>query len=98
MPGSASPRLAVGTTAYVRFHGTKGKYRGGYSRERLEDWAEWMKAQSREGRTVWAYFNNDYDAQRSEERRGGKECVSTGRSRCGPYHQQKKPIYDHWDH
>src|SRR3546814_14472342 len=24
--------------------------------------------------------------QRSEERRGGKECVSTGRSRWSPYH------------
>ena len=63
MPGSVSPRLGVGSTAYVRFHGTTGKYRGGYSRERLADWAEWMKGQSREGRTVWAYFNNDHDAQ-----------------------------------
>src|SRR3546814_16801178 len=26
---------------------------------------------------------------RSEERRGGKECVSTGRSRWSPYHQTK---------
>src|SRR3546814_15388835 len=27
---------------------------------------------------------------RSEERRVGKECVSTCRSRCAPYHQKKK--------
>src|SRR3546814_18214882 len=27
-----------------------------------------------------------YEAERSEERRGGKECVSTGRSRWSPYH------------
>src|SRR3546814_16180587 len=27
---------------------------------------------------------------RPEERRGGKECVSTGRSRWSPYHSQKK--------
>src|SRR3546814_14383494 len=27
---------------------------------------------------------------RSEERRVGKECVSTCRSRCPPYHKQKK--------
>ncbi|APL94402.1 DUF72 domain-containing protein [Sphingobium indicum] len=78
MPGSASPRLAVGTTAYVRFHGTKGKYRGGYSRERLEDWAEWMKAQSREGRTVWAYFNNDYDAQAITDARILREAIGSG--------------------
>src|SRR3546814_13737793 len=29
---------------------------------------------------------------RSEERRVGKECVSTCRSRWSPYHQKKKPI------
>src|SRR3546814_17169836 len=27
----------------------------------------------------------------SEERRGGKECVSTSRSRWSPYHSKKKP-------
>src|SRR3546814_11896517 len=27
---------------------------------------------------------------RSEERRGGKECGSTGRSRWGQYHEKKK--------
>ncbi|MGC4251254.1 MAG: DUF72 domain-containing protein [Sphingobium sp.] len=62
MPGSASPRLSIGSTAYVRFHGTKGKYRGSYGEEGLANWAEWMVAQEGEGRTVWAYFNNDYDA------------------------------------
>ncbi|BDD65450.1 histidine kinase [Sphingobium sp. TA15] len=78
MPGSASPRLAVGTTAYVRFHGTTGKYRGSYSRERLEDWAEWMKAQNREGRTVWAYFNNDYNAQAITDARILREAIGSG--------------------
>src|SRR3546814_14210830 len=29
-------------------------------------------------------------ARRSEERRVGKECVSTGRSRWSPYHEKKK--------
>src|SRR3546814_15632249 len=29
-------------------------------------------------------------AERSEERRGGKECVSTGRSRWSPSHSNKK--------
>src|SRR3546814_13942964 len=28
--------------------------------------------------------------ERSEERRGGKECVSTCRSRWSPYHSKKK--------
>src|SRR3546814_18396165 len=30
------------------------------------------------------------DGPRSEERRVGKECVSTGRSRWSPYHSKKK--------
>src|SRR3546814_15088545 len=30
------------------------------------------------------------DGPRSEERRVGKECVSTGRSRWAPYHSKKK--------
>src|SRR3546814_11162019 len=30
---------------------------------------------------------------RSEERRVGKECVSTGRSRWSPYHSKEKIIY-----
>src|SRR3546814_14201093 len=33
-------------------------------------------------------------APRSEERRVGKECVSTCRSRWSPYHKKKKPHED----
>src|SRR3546814_20918780 len=32
----------------------------------------------------------DYEPTRSEERRGGKECVSTCRTRWSPYHYKKK--------
>jgi len=58
-PGLATPRSATGRIAYVRFHGTGGKYWGRYSEEALADWADWMRGQEAEGRTVWAYFNND---------------------------------------
>src|SRR3546814_19082491 len=33
-------------------------------------------------------------SRRSEERRVGKECVSTGRSRWSPYHEKKKKNKD----
>jgi uncharacterized protein YecE (DUF72 family) len=62
MPGSTSERVAVGPIAYVRFHGGEGKYWGRYSDEGLLGWADWMIAQARSGRPVWAYFNNDIDA------------------------------------
>src|SRR5690606_15472367 len=62
MPGSRSPRLAIGPVAYVRFHGGTSKYRGRYADERLLDWKGWIVAQAQEGRPVWAYFNNDPEA------------------------------------
>src|SRR3546814_9928545 len=37
-------------------------------------------------------FGSDRRAVRSEERRVGKECVSTCRSRWSPYHYKKKIV------
>ncbi|MDB5684845.1 MAG: hypothetical protein JWM75_2543 [Sphingomonas bacterium] len=62
MPGMAVPRWATGPIAYVRFHGTEGKYWGRYDATALRDWRDWMLDQSRLGREVWAYFNNDIHA------------------------------------
>jgi uncharacterized protein YecE (DUF72 family) len=59
LQGMTCPRAAVGPIAYVRFHGTAGKYVGRYSEEALAQWSDWMIEQSEEGREVWAYFNND---------------------------------------
>src|SRR3546814_12724911 len=38
-----------------------------------------------------AYLRANHGRLRSEERRVGKECVSTCRSRWSPYHSQKTP-------
>lgn len=62
MPGSVSPRLAVGRVAYLRFHGGLSKYYGRYPDDRLLEWADWIAQQARSGRAVWAYFNNDPEA------------------------------------
>jgi uncharacterized protein YecE (DUF72 family) len=62
MPGSATERIAIGPAAYVRFHGAGGKYWGRYPDEVLLGWCDWMVAQARAGRPVWAYFNNDIHA------------------------------------
>jgi uncharacterized protein YecE (DUF72 family) len=59
MPGSKTERIAVGPIAYVRFHGGEGKYWGRYSDEGLLGWTDWIMEQSRQGRPVWCYFNND---------------------------------------
>ena len=62
MPGSKSPRVAVGPIAYVRFHGGIAKYSGRYSDEALLRWTDWIGDQARAGRPVWCYFNNDPEA------------------------------------
>src|SRR3982750_1075880 len=59
MPGSKTERIAVGPIAYVRFHGGEGKYWGRHSDEGLLSWTDWIVEQSRQGRSVWCYFNND---------------------------------------
>jgi len=43
---------------YLRFHGPKGDYRDSYSTGFLKEKADQIKAWSREGKKVYAYFNN----------------------------------------
>jgi len=59
MPGSQSPRLAMGPVAYIRFHGGISKYWGRYTDEALLTATDWIVEQAKAGRAVWAYFNND---------------------------------------
>jgi uncharacterized protein YecE (DUF72 family) len=69
LKGLVSPRWASGHTAYVRFHGTSGRYHGRYSDEALFEWADWSLEQSRLGRSVWCYFNNDIHGHSIEDAR-----------------------------
>src|SRR3546814_17825525 len=57
--------------------------RGLLSRTRAQGWATRWR-QRRRRTPSWR--------RRSEERRGGKECVSTCRSRWAPYHKKKKKL------
>ena len=74
--GLKSPRWASGRTAYVRFHGTGGKYRGRYSDEQMDDWAEWLNNQRELGRSAWAYFNNDIGGDAIEDARNLKRQLA----------------------
>jgi uncharacterized protein YecE (DUF72 family) len=75
--GLQSPRRASGRTAYVRFHGTAGKYRGRYTRKQIEDWAHWLRTQREAGRSVWAYFNNDIGGDAIEDAMALRRSLST---------------------
>jgi uncharacterized protein YecE (DUF72 family) len=62
MHGSATRPEPLGPFVYVRFHGAIGKYRGGYSAQKLSAWATRMVDWADAGRPVFAYFNNDAGA------------------------------------
>jgi uncharacterized protein YecE (DUF72 family) len=81
MPGSASERIAVGPIAYVRFHGGEGKYWGRYSDQGLLGWTDWILEQSRQGRSVWCYFNNDIHGHAIHDARTLKSMVGQMRAR-----------------
>jgi uncharacterized protein YecE (DUF72 family) len=61
--GSVIDGPPVGPFMYVRFHGTTGRYHGSYADETLADWARRLVEAWRGGRDVYAYFNNDPDAE-----------------------------------
>ena len=62
MPGKESPRVVTTDIVYVRFHGTTGRYSGSYPKSALREWAKWLKAQAKNARGIYAYFNNDAQA------------------------------------
>ena len=75
LKGLKSPRWASGRTAYVRFHGTAGKYHGRYSDDALLGWTDWLFDQARAGKSCWCYFNNDIHGHAIEDARTLKSMV-----------------------
>jgi uncharacterized protein YecE (DUF72 family) len=75
LKGLKSPMWASGRTAYVRFHGSGGRYSGRYSDEVLLEWSDWCVEQSRLGRSCWCYFNNDVNGHAIEDARTLKSMV-----------------------
>ena len=75
LSGLISPTWASGRTAYVRFHGTGGKYWGRYSDDQMERWADWLRGQVAQGRSAWAYFNNDIHEHAIQDARNLKHLI-----------------------
>lgn len=58
-PGSASPMIEMNTDfMYLRFHGPKGDYKGGYEDSFLTEYSSYIDEWRKEGKTVYVYFNN----------------------------------------
>ena len=59
IPKSSTPLSEVrGNFIYLRFHGPEPRYRGDYSDDVLQKYAEDIKAWLKEEKIVYAYFNN----------------------------------------
>ena len=78
--GLETPPWAAGRTAYARFHGTAGKYRGRYNAEQVADWVKWFGEQRASGRSVWAYFNNDINGDAIADARAFCDALTELRS------------------
>ena len=55
-----APPEPTATFVYLRFHGPRELFASRYSEEELQVWAERIRSWLKEGRTVYAYFNNEY--------------------------------------
>lgn len=62
MPKIEFPRRLTSNFTYIRFHGRPLLYQSLYPDKILNQWADWLAAQIYDGKDVFAYFNNDYQA------------------------------------
>jgi uncharacterized protein YecE (DUF72 family) len=51
---------------YIRFHGLEGGAAHDYTRAEIEPWADFIRKHSNQGKTVYAYFNNDINVRAPE--------------------------------
>jgi uncharacterized protein YecE (DUF72 family) len=58
-PDVKCPLAATARFAYMRFHGPSARYRGKYTDEMLENWAERLRKLAGNVDEVYCYFNND---------------------------------------
>jgi uncharacterized protein YecE (DUF72 family) len=69
LPDFNCPRVATAPFLYLRFHGAAGKYWGAYGEEGIDYWAEEVKRLGAGRGRVFAYFNNDAEAQAVQDAR-----------------------------
>ncbi len=78
---SDSPNLPSGEIVttdfiYLRFHGSQSLYGSKYTDEELAQWAQKAQAWLDQGRSVYAYFNNDVSGYAIENARRLREMLA----------------------
>jgi uncharacterized protein YecE (DUF72 family) len=59
LEGFTTTREITAEDIYIRLHGPGHAYQGSYSNKALSDWAGILSDQSRQGNSVYCYFDND---------------------------------------
>lgn len=59
LDGFLSPREVTADFIYVRLHGPAGPYQGDYDTQTLAGWAGAFSTWSKQGRSIYCYFDND---------------------------------------
>lgn len=54
-----SPKIVTADFVYIRLHGPKEAYADSYSDKQLREWTKDIKKWTKEGRSVYCYFDND---------------------------------------
>ena len=80
LDGRTTPFLETADFVYLRWHGADGAYRGGYGEARLEALARRIRAWRDDGRDVYAYFDNDADAQAPRDAARLRELLGCDRA------------------
>lgn len=60
--GEFSPMIETADFVYIRFHGPEGKYKGRYQKNEIMEWSKRIKDWIKDDKTVYAFFNNDNQA------------------------------------
>jgi len=60
---------------YIRFHGLEAGAAHDYTREELEPWGQHIQSAADSGKTVYAYFNNDWNCRAPENARALMEMT-----------------------
>jgi uncharacterized protein YecE (DUF72 family) len=75
---------------YIRFHGLEGGFAHDYTSEELKPWAEHCREALRDGRKVYAYYNNDANTRAPGNAKTLREMIESKSQK--PRRKQVEPV------
>ncbi len=75
MRGLETPPVATTDFVYFRFHGPEERYRSAYTDEQIKNFSKLIWGFVLEDKTIFAYFNNDFNAYAVENAIILRKCI-----------------------